>query len=123
MSAPRTTEKNQTESVRGNAASRRTKVFEMKSKSIAAAARRPALGPHGARLGEVEEAGGRERHHEIERGAAEIEGKRSVRGPGADLTYAHKLGQAGDRDQRRILERHLPEIAKSRQGKTKNLGH
>ena len=64
--APRTTERNQTESVSGSAARRRTKVLEMKSKSIGASTRRAAHAAGGARLGDVEEAGRRNRHHEIE---------------------------------------------------------
>src|SRR3984957_9472589 len=100
MRAPRTTDRNQTESVRGSAARRRTKVLVMKSKSISALTCRPAHAPRGARLGEVKEASRGERHHQIERGAAKIEGERPMGRTGADLADPHELGQAGDRDQR-----------------------
>src|ERR1700722_1743931 len=119
MNPPRTTERNQTESVSGSAARRRTKVFEMKSKSIGALTHRPAHAPRGARLRDVEKSGRRDCHHEIERGPAEVEGEGPMGRAGADLAYPHELGQAGDRDQRRILERDLPEIAKSGQREAK----
>src|SRR5271169_6060593 len=98
MSAPRTTDRNQTESVRGSAARRRTKVFEMKSETIAASARRPAHAARGARLSDVEKSGRRNCHHEIKRGATQIEGEGPMGRAGADLAYPHELGQAGDRD-------------------------
>ena len=50
----------------------------MKSKSIAASTRRTAHTAGGARLGDVEEAGRHNRHDQIERGAAKIEGEGPV---------------------------------------------
>jgi hypothetical protein len=92
----------------------------MKSKSMSPLNRAHAAG--GARLGDVEETGGDQRHDKVERGAAEIKGERPVGRARADLAHPHELGQAGDRDQRRVLERHLPEIAEARQREAQDLG-
>src|SRR5215472_15346439 len=93
-SAPRTTESNHTESVSGSAARRRMKVFVTKAKSIAASTRRAAQTAGGARLRDIEETGGRNGHHEIKGGPAEIESERPMGRARADLAHAHELGQS-----------------------------
>ena len=52
---------------------------------------------------------------------AEIEDERLVGRAGADLAHPHELGEAGDRDQRGVLQRHLPQVAEAGQSEAQHL--
>src|SRR5271163_5221344 len=74
-----------------------------------------------ASLGKVEEAVGEGGQDEIKHAAGEIEDERLTGGTGRDLADAHQLGEAGDGDERGILQSDLPEIAQARNCETQHL--
>src|SRR5271166_723465 len=83
-SAPKITDSAHTSSVSGTAARSRMKVAPMKPMSM----RSPREAAHAAgraRLGDVKRAGRYQRHDQVERHAAEIEGEWLVGGAGSEL--------------------------------------